>query len=229
MNSHKPLRGRRTKPRLNAWQRLSDVVIHTKDKISTIIYLLTFHKKLQKRCLVLNEKEQKICHTLWEECEPICRSICLNKFQSCPSEVNDVVSELFLALCQKMDEDGLPKKPKNWIYGTLNNLINAKFKNLYKDREYCVSMDNDNFTIPLVEPDYIGKRINELSNKKLIKELQSVLSKDECQLIYYIYFENLKMKQIAQIYHTTEDAIKQKHYRICRKLRKNSKKFKFFL
>ena len=99
----------------------------------------------------MNEKEQKICHALWEECEPICRSICISKFQNYPSEVNDVVSELFLALCQKIDEDGLPEKTKNWIYGTLNNLINAKFKNLYKDRKYCVSMNDDNFTLPLVE------------------------------------------------------------------------------
>lgn len=177
----------------------------------------------------MNEKERQICEDLWKECEPICRSICKSKFQSHPSEINDVISELFLALCQKMDSGEYPNEPKKWIYGTLNNLIKKKFVNLYKDQEHCISTHDDTLTMPLVGPNHIEKLFQKLSNRELKKELENFLSNDEYRLIELIYFEKLKLKQIAKIYHTTESAIKQKHYRICRKLKKNQKNFKNFL
>lgn len=51
------------------------------------------------------------------------------------------------------------------------------------------------------------------------------MSNDECIIIKYIYFDRLKMKEIADIIGSTESAVKQKHYRICNKLRKSAKEF----
>ena len=71
-----------------------------------------------------------------------------------------------------------------------------------------------------------------VSNQKLKKynneirdKLHSFLSEDEYLIIKYIYFDRLKMKEIANIIGSTESAVKQKHYRICNKLRKSAKKF----
>lgn len=128
-----------------------------------------------------------------------------------------------------MDSGEYPNEPKKWIYGTLNNLIKKKFVNLYKDQEHCISTHDDTLTMPLVGPNHIEKLFQKLSNRELKKELENFLSNDEYRLIELIYFEKLKLKQIAKIYHTTESAIKQKHYRICRKLKKNQKNFKNFL
>ena len=62
-------------------------------------------------------------------------------------------------------------------------------------------------------------------NNEIRDKLSTFLSNDECIIIKYIYFDRLKMKEIADIIGSTESAVKQKHYRICNKLRKSAKEF----
>ncbi len=172
----------------------------------------------------MNTTENKICEVLWNEYEPQLRKICRIKLRSCQDEVDDVISEVFLALCQKTDKDGPPEKPKQWLYGTLNNLINLKYREIYKLKDKQHSLDNTEFELPF-EENGIEEKIEDIYNNEIKDRLQSFLSKDEYQILNYIYFDKLRMKEIAVLINSTESAVKQKHYRICNKLRKAAKKF----
>lgn len=175
----------------------------------------------------MNKENQKKCEDLWKQFEPQLRTVCKVKLRSHPDNVDDVISEVFAALCEKVSKDGLPEKPKAWLYGTLNNKINLKYREIYKIEEKETSLSSKEYVLPY-EVDFINKKIDDIYNDEIKCKLKELLSEDEYKIIYAIHFQKLKMKEVATIFNTTESAVKQKHYRICNKLRKiikNSKKF----
>lgn len=109
--------------------------------------------------------------------------------------------------------------PQAWLYGVLNNKINLRFRDIYKTAEKETSFDDREYELPYAD-DLIDKKIDEVYNSEIKNRLQKLLSSDEYELIKAIHFEKLKMKEAAERFGSTESAVKQKHYRICRKLRK---------
>lgn len=166
----------------------------------------------------MNTIESEICKKLWIEYEHQLRKVCRAKLKSCPDEVDDVISEVFLALCEKISKDGVPEKPKGWIYGTLNNIINLKYRDIYKIREKEKSL-YDEYELPF-DIDVIDEKIDEIYNDEIKDKLKELLTEDEYQIIHSIHFDRMKLKEVAELHNSTESAIKQKHYRICNKLRK---------
>ena len=167
----------------------------------------------------MNSAENQICQELWLENEPQLRRICKLKLASSPDDIEDVISETFLALCKRISENGVPDKPKGWLYATMNNLINLKYREIYKYKEREKSLSDEEFELPIASDD-IGEKTDEIYNDEIKDRLKELLTEDEYQIIYRIYFSGLKMKEIARLHNSTESAVKQKHYRICRKLRK---------
>lgn len=172
----------------------------------------------------MNSIQREICENLWNEYEPQLRKICRVKLRSCPDEVDDVMSEVSLALCKQIETFGKPEKPKQWLYATFNNIINLKYREIYKQKEKQENIENKDFELPF-EQNGIEEKIEEIYNNEIRDKLSTFLSNDECIIIKYIYFDRLKMKEIADIIGSTESAVKQKHYRICNKLRKSAKEF----
>lgn len=172
----------------------------------------------------MNTIQNEICTGLWNEYEPQLRKICRVKMRSCPDEVDDVISDVFLALCKQIENNGIPEKTKQWIYGTFNNIVNMKYREVYRQKERHETLENHDFELPF-EQNGIEEKIEEIYNNEIKDKLQSFLSEDEYKIIKYIYFDRLKMKEIAEIIGSTESAVKQKHYRICNKLRKVAKKY----
>ena len=160
-----------------------------------------------------------ICERLWIENEPALRKLCRVKMQSCQDEIDDVISEVFLALCQKVSDESIPENPKAWLYGTLNNVIKLKYRKIYKRKDKQMSLSDEQYELPF-EYGGIEEKIDELYSGEIWSKLKSLLTEEEYKLIKNIHYDRLKMKEIAQMNNTTESAIKQKHYRICNKLRK---------
>ena len=52
----------------------------------------------------MNSIQREICENLWNEYEPQLRKICRVKLRSCPDEVDDVMSEVSLALCKQIEK-----------------------------------------------------------------------------------------------------------------------------
>ena len=169
----------------------------------------------------MNSIQREICENLWNEYEPQLRKICRVKLRSCPDEVDDVMSEVSLALCKQIEKFGKPEKPKQWLYATF---INLKYREIYKQKEKQENIENKDLELPF-EQNGIEEKIEEIYNNEIRDKLSTFLSNDECIIIKYIYFDRLKMKEIADIIGSTESAVKQKHYRICNKLRKSAKEF----
>lgn len=167
----------------------------------------------------MNAIENEVCVKLWVENEPRIRKICEIKLNSCPDEIDDVISELFLSFFKKISKDGVPEKPKGWLYATLNNLINMKYRQIYKLREREKSLSDEEFELSF-EVDAISEKIDEIYDEEIQDRLKELLSDDEYQLIYSVHFDGMKMNEYARLHNTTESAVRQKHYRICRKLRK---------
>ena len=172
----------------------------------------------------MNENQRKICTEIWQEYESQLRKICKIKLQSHPNEIDDVMSEVSLALCKQIEKFGKPEKPKQWLYATFNNIINLKYREIYKQKEKQENIENKDFELPF-EQNGIEEKIEEIYNNEIRDKLSTFLSNDECIIIKYIFFDRLKMKEIADIIGSTESAVKQKHYRICNKLRKSAKEF----
>lgn len=167
----------------------------------------------------MNAIENEICIRLWIENEPRIRKLCELKLNSMPDEIDDVISELFLSFFKKMSEDGIPEKPKGWLYGTLNNIINMKYREIYRLREREKRLSDEEFELSF-EVDVIGEKIDEIYDNEIRDKLKELLTEDEYQIIHSVHFDGMKMTEYAKLHNSTESAIRQKHYRICRKLRK---------
>lgn len=167
----------------------------------------------------MNAFDNEVCLRLWMENEPRLRKICGIKLSNYPDEIDDVLSELFLSFFKKVSDDGVPEKPKGWLYATLNNQINLKYRQIYKLREKEKSLYDEEFELSF-ETDVISEKIDEIYEEEIKDKLKDLLSDDEYQIICSVHFDGLKMVEYARLHNTTESAVRQKHYRICRKLRK---------
>lgn len=162
--------------------------------------------------------ETKICDEIWEKYKPQLHRFCTIKLRSYPDEVDDVISEVFLALCEQVEKKGVPEKPRAWLYGTFHNILNSKYREIYKARDKYVSLLDKEFKLPYSTD--INKDIfDKIYGDELKQFLKTELNENEYRLVQYIYYEKLKMAEIAVLENTTEAAIKQRHYRLCNKLR----------
>lgn len=169
----------------------------------------------------MNIQQQQICTELWYKHEPQLRKACSYKLKKYPCDVDDVISEVFLALCQKILKDGEPNNPESWLYATMNNLAAIKFKQIYKEREKEISIHDNDVDLP-----YDSNFENTVHDNILIgdffKSFQMKLNEQENRLIQYIYSDELSMKEIAEIKQSTANAIKQQHYRLMKKIKRFS-------
>lgn len=56
--------------------------------------------------------ETKICDEIWEKYKPQLQKLCAIKLKSYPDEVDDVISEVFLALCEQVAKREFLKNQK---------------------------------------------------------------------------------------------------------------------
>ena len=162
-----------------------------------------------------------LCEKLWGQYEPRLRVICEVKLRSNPDDVDDVISEVFAALCERLEKYGPPDNPQTWLYGTLNNKINLKFRDIYKKREFEKALSAMEIEVPFDQKGtVIDEKIDELYNEEIKARLGELLKKDEYELVTAVYYEHMTYRDVALKLGTTESAIKQKHYRIMKKLRR---------
>lgn len=171
----------------------------------------------------MDKKYNKKCKSLFKEYEPSLHKICEVKMQGYEDEIDDIISETFLALCKQADMGDMPSNPKAWLYATLYNLISQKYREIYKNKEKQVYIVDIPVELPF-EDNLLEEKFERIYNEQIKNKLKDFLSEDEYKIIHYIYFDRLKMKEIAVLVGSNESAIKQKHYRICNKLRKAAKK-----
>jgi len=167
--------------------------------------------------------KSKICEELWKEIEPNLRRICRVKLASCPEEIEDVLAEVALILCSQYGEEkNSVENPKAWLYSVLNYTIIKKYKQLNRHREMNTRFyDCDKLCYNV---DFDDKLISELDIEALITEIENELNDREKTLIQCVCIKKQKYREIAEEYNTTEYAVKQKFYRLNKKIKKMANK-----
>lgn len=169
--------------------------------------------------------QKELCEKLWNECEEKLRRICRIKLSGYPDEVDDVISDTYLILCEAITQNRIPDNPKAWLYGTLNNRIKMKYTEINKKLKLVESLDDNSGKTALLkfEPNFSFEKVSDEIIDKIKDELFSELTSDEQLLYHYVYDKKMKMKDIAKLLQSNEFAIKQRHYRLCNKIRKKAK------
>ncbi len=176
---------------------------------------------------ITEASKRELCKSLWLRNEPKLRRLCTYKLSSHPDEVEDVLAETSLILWTAILNDKTIEYPDSWLYSVTNNLIKKKYSEINTDKERKVVFDEENlkFYSLSVGHDFENMLLTDETLEKIIKEIDSLLSCDERQLYEYVYEDKLKMKEIAVLLSSTESAVKQKNYRLTRKLRRLIKEF----
>ena len=166
----------------------------------------------------MTETERKLCAELWEEYETDLRSACRVRMHGCEESIDDVIADVYLALCQHVAKEGAPIYPKGWLYGTLRNLTNQFFRSKYRQENNILSQSTDEIELPCPN-DFV----EDVENNFTIEELSgiiSLLNTEEQTLVKRFYFDGWKISKIAVHLGISESATKQKLYRLRRKLLK---------
>ncbi len=176
---------------------------------------------------VLENSKRELCKSLWLSNEPRLRRLCEYKLSSHIDEVEDILAETALILWEAILEDKEIKYPDTWLCAVTKNLINKKYKELIEEKECKVEFDEEKSeTYRLsVGYDYDGFLMTSEDIEKFSEEIDTMLTSDEKKLYDYIYVDNLKMKEIAVLLSSTESAVKQKNYRLTRKIKRLAKIF----
>lgn len=172
--------------------------------------------------MVTNNNDMKLSKILWEEYEPNLRRICNYKLSNYPDEIDDVIGETYLALCNAINKGLEIQNPKAWLYGTLNNQIKLKYSEIDKKKKIYIRLErveHELFYNIDFEKDELIEETIEVLEDVIFDELIDA----ERTLLVLIYEKNIKLKEVAKILNTTEAAVKQKHYRLKRKIKKLAK------
>lgn len=161
---------------------------------------------------------RKACEKIWREYEPAIKKLSYVRLRGLENEIDDVVSEVFLALCEKFERDGSPDNPKAWMYSTFNNIINQRFRNVCKSRENISPIPMEEVELKFTHsiPD---SAFTSVSTDEFYSIIKGLLTEEEFNLIEELYVNETKTSELAARFHITEGAVRQRGYRICAKLR----------
>lgn len=166
----------------------------------------------------MNDDEKRICAELWAEYEPTIRKMSEFKLQSNKAEIEDLVADVYLALCKKVSESGPPEKPREWLFKVHENLLNGKYKDYYIKRDKETSYSDEEYDLPFGDNSLKEKEFKMLLDD-LLKKADGKIDADDYLLLWYT-FSGYKLKEIAELMNKSESAVKQKRYRLYIKLRK---------
>lgn len=161
--------------------------------------------------------DMKMCEQLWNECEPALRKACAYKLSNHPQEIDDVIGDTFLALCNAISNEVEIYNPRAWLQGTLNNVINNKYREINFKQKKHTSIDCIEQGLFYVI-DFDNLMISEKQILEIKSEICNQLLASEKMLLILIYTKKLKMAEIAVLLGSTESAVKQRHYRLKRKI-----------
>lgn len=166
----------------------------------------------------MHDISKKLCEKIWYEYETQLEKICRIRLRGLESEVDDVISEVFTALCVKFERDGAPENAKAWLYATLNNTISQKIRDVCKVRENISSVPLDEIDLRFTNS-ISTSAFKSVSADEFCKVVKSIITEEDYQLIEDLYINDIKPSEIAERLGLSENAVRQRGYRICAKLR----------
>ena len=130
-------------------------------------------------------------------------------------DIEELVSDVFLALWNNREKLDLNKKMSSYLAGITKNLLSKKIRDL-KSINYLEDLKED-----LIEIDCIENQITELEKNNLIRNEIEKLKKQDKDIFILYYYNSKSMKDISFILNIQEKKIKSRLFRI-RKIIKRS-------
>lgn len=176
---------------------------------------------------ITEDSKREYCKSIWLRNESKLRKLCTYKLNSYPDEIEDILAEAALILWTAIFNEKTIDYPDSWLYSVTNNLIKKKYSEINVEKECKTVFDEENADIYRLRIgyDFESSLLSDNLIENFIVELDFELDSTEKQLYEYIYEDKLKMKEIAVLLSTTESAVKQKNYRMTRKIKKLIKNY----
>lgn len=159
------------------------------------------------------QSKAEICEKIWIENEVRIRRICNHKLSSYPSEIEDVIGDLHLALCDAVENDKIHTNPDGWMIGTLYNLIRSKYTEMNKTKKKIIPLDNLEEKL-MYEHNFDAKNVTEEEIIKVKKEILKGLTPMDREMLSLHIDKKKTYKEIAKKYGMTQPAVKQYFYRL---------------
>lgn len=156
---------------------------------------------------------------IWLENEEFLRRICNQKLSSCPQEIDDVLHDTYIALCDAFDDGRVIRNHRKWLIGTLMHKINKKYTEINNNKKKLVSM-TDCETRLSYTMDMDSVRVSDELTEEMANEIISSLSEKEQTLYHLIHDEHLKHKQIATMLGIRPGTVRERAYRLRHKITK---------
>lgn len=178
-----------------------------------------FRSKLKKKMIYEYLKKDELnIELIMKEYTNYIYTIIKNSANSMSLEdIEEIISDVFLSLWNNRDKLDIEKELSPYIAGITKNLIKKKYRNnkvhenIEDYEEKLISLEN----IELYSEE-------EEQNEILIKEL-GLLKLEEQKIFMMFYYEDKKVKEIAQTLEITQSKVKMKLHRIRKKLKENLK------
>ncbi len=172
--------------------------------------------------MLTENKDMELLKILWEQYEPDLRRICNYKLSGYMNEIDDVIGETYLALCNTINNGTEVQNPKALLYGILNNQIKLKYSEIDRRKKIYIRLESVEHKL-FYNVDFDEKALSEEIIEKLKDDVFEELIDAERTLLILVYDKKIKLKDAAKVLNTTEAAVKQKHYRLKRKIKKLAK------
>lgn len=172
--------------------------------------------------------KQQLYSDIWQENEDKIRRICDYKMQSCREEIEDLIADVSLYLWENICNDTVISNYTAWLFAVTNNLIKQRYTSKKVSTQRYVSIDNLDAETEItlqVRTDMLEAIITDSIIEKYCDEIISGLSEEEQKLLDMVYEQNLKYKEIAALMGINESSVKQRKYRLCRKIHKIIEKY----
>lgn len=167
--------------------------------------------------LLSNDKIEKR-DTIWADNELYLRRLCNIKLQSCPQEIDDVMHDTYIALCEAFNDGRVINDYKKWLVGTLNHKVIAKYNEITISKKRFISFDDIETKVFYVV-DFDSKRMSDELTEEIADEIISSLSAKEQNLYHLIYDQKLKKKQIASILGIKAGTVRERAFRLNYKIK----------
>ncbi len=167
------------------------------------------------------EVDNSNINKLWDECSQSIRKLCEIKLQSSPEAAEDVYSEVFLALTKAVKAGREITYYKAWLYKTANNLISKKYDEINKGKEVFISFNDikSDLVELSVNVDIVDAVINDKTIDLMADDIIDSLTDEEQKILQYYHYDNIPLRDIAERIGKTESAVKQQHYRLCKRIK----------
>lgn len=162
---------------------------------------------------------------LWNECSRGIKKLCEIKLHSDPEAAEDVYGEVYVAFLQALKSGREITYHKAWLYKVANNLIAKKYEEIKRYKEVFICFDDlkANLVELSVDIDYTDAIISDNVIELIADNIMDELKKEEQTILTCYHYDNMSIKDIAERIGKTESAVKQQHYRLCRKIKKRAK------